>query len=156
MVSASAFSAILMILIPVYSVLILYYRELWVKVLLRLFPGERKESIGEILSLAITAYFNFIKGMGLVYLIVGILNSIGLLLLGVPYAILFGLIASLLRFIPYVGIIIGSLLPVAIDALTLGCTQCRKRSDNKEFLGLLMCCTMISGCTEKTRVIGPL
>lgn len=118
MISASAFSTVLMVLIPVYSVLILYYRELWIKVLLRLFPGERKESIGEILSLTITAYYNFIKGMGLVYLIVGILNSIGLLLLGVPHAILFGFIASVLTFIPYVGIMIGSLLPMAMAWIT--------------------------------------
>ena len=118
MISASAFSTVLMILIPVYSVLILYYHELWVKVLLRLFPGERKESIMEILSLTITAYYNFIKGMGLVYLIVGSLNSIGLLLLGVPHAVLFGFIASLLTFIPYIGIIIGSLLPITMAWIT--------------------------------------
>jgi predicted PurR-regulated permease PerM len=114
MVSASAFSTVLMILIPVYSTLILYYRDLWFKVLVRLFPGERNESIGEILSLTIAAYHNFIKGMGVVYLLVGILNSIGLLLLGVPHAILFGFIASILTFIPYGGILIGSLLPIAI------------------------------------------
>ncbi|HEY0656481.1 MAG TPA: AI-2E family transporter [Chryseosolibacter sp.] len=118
MISASAFSTVLMILIPVYSVLILFYRELWLKVLLRLFPGERRENIVEILSLTINAYYNFIKGMGVVYLVVGILNSIGLLLLGVPHAILFGLIASLLTFIPYVGIMIGALLPMAMAWIT--------------------------------------
>ena len=52
--------------------------------------------------------------MGIVYLIVGILNSVGLLLLGIPHAILFGLIASVLTFIPYIGIIVGSLLPITI------------------------------------------
>ena len=116
--SASAFSTVLMILIPVYSALILYYRELWVRVLQRLFPGQQKESIEEILSLTITAYHNFIKGMGLVYLLVGTLNSIGLLILGVPHAILFGFIASLLTFIPYVGIMIGSLLPMGMSWVT--------------------------------------
>ncbi len=118
MISSTAFSTLLIILIPVYSVLILYYRELWLKVLLRLFPGERKESLSEILSLTINAYYNFIKGMGLVYLIVGILNSIGLLLLGVPHAVLFGFIAALLTFIPYIGIIIGSLLPITMAWIT--------------------------------------
>lgn len=118
MLSASAFSAVLLILVPVYAILILYYRELWVRILLRLFPGERKESIASIVSLTITAYYNFIKGMGLVYLIVGILNSIGLLLLGIPHAILFGFIASVLTFVPYVGIMIGALLPTAMAWVT--------------------------------------
>jgi len=56
--------------------------------------------------------------MAVVYLIVGTLNSIGLLLLGVPHAILFGLIASVLTFIPYVGIVIGSLLPITMAWVT--------------------------------------
>lgn len=118
MISASALSTVLMVLIPVYSFLILYYREQWVNVLLRLFPQERKDNIYKILSLTITTYYNFIKGMALVYLIVGILNSTGLLLLGVPHAILFGFIAAVLTFIPYVGIIIGSLLPIAMAWIT--------------------------------------
>jgi predicted PurR-regulated permease PerM len=37
-----------------------------------------------------------------------------LLLLGVPHPVLFGFIASILTFVPYVGIIIGSLLPIAM------------------------------------------
>ena len=56
--------------------------------------------------------------MLIVYVVVGILNSIGLLLLGVPYAILFGFIASVLTFVPYVGIMVGSLLPMAMAWLT--------------------------------------
>ena len=56
--------------------------------------------------------------MALVYLIVGILNTIGLLIIGVPHAILFGFIASILTFIPYVGIIFASIFPIAISWLT--------------------------------------
>ena len=117
-VSASAVSAVLLVLIPVYAVLILYYRQYWVKILSRLFPLERNESLREILSLTIKAYYNFIKGMAVVYLVVGTLNSLGLLLLGIPHAILFGFIASILTFIPYVGIVIGSLLPITVAWIT--------------------------------------
>jgi predicted PurR-regulated permease PerM len=117
-ISASAVSVVILILIPVYAVLILYYRRYWMKVLIRLFPHERVESLNEIISLTIKAYYNFIKGMALVYLVVGSLNSIGLLLLGVPHAILFGFIASILTFIPYVGIIVGSLLPITMAWIT--------------------------------------
>ncbi|ELR71903.1 transport protein [Fulvivirga imtechensis AK7] len=117
-ISASAFSAVLFLLIPVYAVLILYYRSYWMKILYRLFPNERNESILELISLTIQAYYNFIKGMAIVYLVVGTLNSVGLLLLGVPHAILFGFIASVLTFIPYVGIIVGSLLPITMAWIT--------------------------------------
>jgi predicted PurR-regulated permease PerM len=117
-VSASAFSMVLLIIIPVYVVLILYYRRYWMKVLYRVFPTEPSEGLREILALTIDAYYNFIKGMALVYLIVGSLNSVGLLLLGVPHAVLFGFIASILTFIPYIGIIVGSLLPIAMSWIT--------------------------------------
>ena len=118
MARASAFSAVLLVLIPVYSFLILYYRRTWMKIVRRLFPKESNESLHKIISLTITTYYNFIKGMAIVYLVVGILNSIGLLLLGVPHAILFGFIASVLTFIPYIGIMVGSLLPIAIAWIT--------------------------------------
>jgi len=113
-ISFSAISAVVLILVPVYTVLILYYRHHWVKVLYRIFPAERNENTRQILILTIQAYFNFIKGMGVVYLVVGILNSVGLMILGVPHPFLFGFIASILTFIPYVGILIGSLLPITM------------------------------------------
>jgi predicted PurR-regulated permease PerM len=117
-ISFSVVSLVMLVLIPVYAVLILYYRELWAEVLYRVFANEEKKEIREILSLTVKTYSNFLKGMGLVYLIVGVLNSIGLLLLGVPHAILFGFIASVLTFIPYVGIMVGSLLPITMAWLT--------------------------------------
>jgi predicted PurR-regulated permease PerM len=113
-ISFSMFSAVLLLLIPVYAVLILYYRHLWVEVLFRLASKEGRDEVKIILSLTIKTYYNFITGMGIVYLAVGILNSAGLLLLGVPHAILFGFIASVLTFIPYVGILVGSLLPITV------------------------------------------
>lgn len=116
--AASAISSVLFVLIPVYATLILYYRHLLVEVIFRIFPKERKENIRYILLLTIGAYYNFIKGMAVVYLIVGVLNSAGLLLLGVPYAILFGFIAAILTFIPYVGILVGSLLPITMAWIT--------------------------------------
>jgi predicted PurR-regulated permease PerM len=116
--SASAVSAVLLFLIPVYAVLILFYRQYWLKIFYRLFRSEKSESLREILSLTIKTYYNFIKGMALVYLIVGTLNSLGLFFLGIPHPFLFGFIASILTFIPYVGIIVGSLLPITMAWVT--------------------------------------
>jgi predicted PurR-regulated permease PerM len=116
--NASIYSAVLFILIPVYAVLILFYRNYWVKILMRMFPSENKESMIKMLSLTIQTYYNFIKGMLIVYLVVGILNSAGLLLLGIPHAFLFGFITSILTFIPYIGIMVGAMLPVALAWIT--------------------------------------
>lgn len=117
-ISAYSFSAVLVILVPIYATLILYYRHRLVKVLYMLFPIEQRVGIKKILGLTITAYYNFIKGMGIVYFVVGTLNSVGLLLMGIPHAIFFGYVAAILTFIPYVGIIIGSLLPITMSWIT--------------------------------------
>lgn len=118
MLSASASSVVLLILVPVYAALILYYRRYWMKILVRIFPHTRVEDLRHMITLTIETYYRFIKGMAIVYLVVGVLNSVGLLLLGVPHAVLFGFIASILTFIPYVGILVGSLLPMAMAWIT--------------------------------------
>ena len=110
--------AFFLLIIPVFSALILYHRKMLVAVLYQIFPSDRKETIHEVLIETITAYYNFIKGMAIVYLIVGLLNSIGLAIIGIPHPFMFGFIASILTFIPYIGIMISSLLPIAISWIT--------------------------------------
>ncbi|WP_397571679.1 AI-2E family transporter [Schlesneria sp. T3-172] len=45
----------------------------------------------------------------------GVVLTIGLLLLGVPYAILWGFLAAALRFIPYIGPWVGAIFPIAMS-----------------------------------------
>ncbi len=111
-------SVFFLLMIPVFSALILFHRQMLSNALYELFPPERKNTIHEILVETIHEYYNFIKGMLVVYLIVGLLNSIGLWIIGVPNPFLFGFIASILTFIPYVGIMISSLLPIAVSWIT--------------------------------------
>jgi predicted PurR-regulated permease PerM len=61
---------------------------------------------------------NYLLGLLIVMTLVGILNSLGLLLLGIEYPFFFGFLAALLLLIPYIGIIIGSLLPALIALAT--------------------------------------
>jgi predicted PurR-regulated permease PerM len=114
----SAVSLVLLLLIPIYIALILYYREQLTHALYLLFEKAEQSKIKQILRETITTYYNFIKGMAIVYLVVAILNSIGLMILGIPHAIFFGVVASLLTFIPYVGITIGAILPMTIAWVT--------------------------------------
>lgn len=116
--SASALSLVLAILIPIYTYLMLYYRHRLVQALYYLFPQEGRANIRETLYQSIQSYYNFIKGMLIVYLVVGTLNSLGLFALGIPHAFLFGYAASIFTIIPYVGIIIASLLPISIAWVT--------------------------------------
>lgn len=111
---ASSVSIVLFLIIPVYVFLILFYRRSLVNFLYSLFPRQTKAEVNLVIQESIIAYYNFIKGMALVYLIVGVLNSLGLFIIGIQNPVFFGLIASILTFIPYVGILIGAAIPVAI------------------------------------------
>lgn len=57
-------------------------------------------------------------GLLMVMFIVGILISAGLWIIGIPYWPVLGMLAALLGLFPYVGIVLGALLPVTIAYLT--------------------------------------
>jgi predicted PurR-regulated permease PerM len=107
-----------LLIVPIFSALILFYRRLLVQALYHIFPLNKKEMIHEIITETIHEYYKFIKGMLVVYIIVGLLNSIGLAIIGIPYPFLFGFTASILTFIPYVGIMVSSLLPITVAWIT--------------------------------------
>jgi len=60
----------------------------------------------------------YMRGVLLVILILGALSSVGFLLLGLKYAILLGFAIGFLNVIPYVGVLIGSLIPIVIALVT--------------------------------------
>ena len=60
----------------------------------------------------------YVVGIFLDVLILSVLNSTGFLILGLPHAILFGVLAAMLNVIPYIGVMIGSILPILMAFLT--------------------------------------
>jgi predicted PurR-regulated permease PerM len=115
--NATAGTLLSLFIIPVYAALFLFHRGTFVRFARKLVPG-RSQSFDAILDETIHTYFNYIKGMVLVYLIVGVLNSIGLLALGVKHAILFGMLTAIMTIIPYVGIFVSALLPISVAFIT--------------------------------------
>lgn len=105
-------------LIPIYAALFLYHRKTFVKVLHRLVGSRLQVQIDNMLHEIIHTYFNYIKGMVMVYIIVGVLNSLGLLALGIKHAVLFGMLTAIMTIIPYVGIIVSALLPISVAFIT--------------------------------------
>lgn len=113
-ISLSASSLAILLVIPIFAGLILYYRELLVKFLLSAVPEKQVQGFKTTIAQLASTYFRFAKGMALVYLIVGALNSLGFWAIGLPNAMYFGVLASLLTFFPYIGIFIGGLAAVIV------------------------------------------
>lgn len=110
----------ILFLTPVYTALFMYHRKVFVQYLKSITPVKYQHQLDQILQQTIHTYFNYIKGMILVYLFVGILNSIGLLALGVKHAILFGMLCAIMTIIPYVGIFVSALLPISVIWMDTG------------------------------------
>lgn len=110
----------MLFLIPVYSALFLYHRRIFVQFLRWMVPGHYLPQLNTVLQKMIAVYFNYIKGMILVYIIVGVLNSIGLLALGIEHAVLFGMLCAIMTIVPYIGIVVSALLPISVAWLSTG------------------------------------
>jgi predicted PurR-regulated permease PerM len=77
-------------------------------------PGRREESF-KLASEVTDVVEGFIRGQGMIAFIVGTLTALGLFVLGVPYALLIGLIAGITNLIPYLGPLVGGAI-AAISA----------------------------------------
>jgi putative heme transporter len=111
---STSYFAYLFIQIPIYIFLFLLYRERFKDFLLALRPGSDLKWKDEIQGVV----RGYISGLTLVVIIAGILNSIGLLVLGIEHAIFFGFLSGTLTMIPYVGITIGATLPMLVALVT--------------------------------------
>ena len=105
-------------LIPVYTFLFMFYKTLLLNFFYESFDDNHSKEVGLILRQTKGAVQSFMLGLLLEALVVAILNSTALLLLGVKYAILLGVLGALLNILPYIGGLIAILLPVLIATVT--------------------------------------
>lgn len=119
---ASTLSSVLtiiaaVVLIPIYVILLLYYKPLILDFLFTLFTEKHSLAIAEILSETRSTVQSFMQGLMIETIIVCTLNSVALILIGVPSAIVIGVIGGLLNLLPYIGGIIAIALPVLMVTL---------------------------------------
>jgi predicted PurR-regulated permease PerM len=108
----------MILLMPVYIFLFLFYKPLILNFLFEVFAEENSRHVREILNETKSAIQSYMVGLLLEALIVAVLNSTALLILGVKYAILLGVIGAILNLIPYIGGVIAIALPILIATVT--------------------------------------
>jgi predicted PurR-regulated permease PerM len=96
----------------------LYYRRFFMSFLYQCFRREDHPNVGSTMYKIERVVRSYILGLFTVILIVAFLNSVGLMLLGIQYAIFFGVLAAVLTIVPYIGIFLGSLLPILFTLVT--------------------------------------
>ena len=106
------------VLIPVYIFVILYYKPLLIEFSHRLFNEENQSQVGVIVTQTKSVVQHYLVGLIIEAIIVGSLNALGLLLLGIQYAILLGVLGALLNMIPYIGGLIAIALFMMVALVT--------------------------------------
>jgi predicted PurR-regulated permease PerM len=108
----------LFILMPVYIFLILFYKPLLLEFIAMLFHGPKKKIVEEVLYETKTLIQSYLIGLLTEAVIVATLISSGLLIMGIQYAVLMGIIAALLNLIPYIGNMIAMVFPITMALTT--------------------------------------
>lgn len=78
------------------------------------FPARRRERVREILGEMYIAVQNWFLGQLADMVLVGILYTVALSIIGVPFALLFGILGGLVCFVPFVGPIVSAVPPVIV------------------------------------------
>ena len=107
-------------LLPVYIFLFLYYRTKFMYFLLNLAGRSRKREMLTMLREIATVMVRYVGGVIIVVFILSFINSIGLLIIGLQFAIPLGVTAALFNFIPYFGTLLGGLVPLTFAFLVEG------------------------------------
>ncbi len=80
--------------------------------LLSLFPQRRRPDVERVLHEVRTAWMGWLRGVGIDMLVTGVLLYIGLMVVGLDFALVFAVIGALFVLIPYFGAVAGGIPPV--------------------------------------------
>lgn len=105
-----------LVTVPFILFYLLYEGEKLPKFILRLFPPRMRKEVGQVLSEMDHQVSSYIQGQILVSICIGIMMTIGFLIIGLDYAFLLGFLAMITSVVPYLGPAIA-ITPALVIAL---------------------------------------
>lgn len=109
---------VVLFLVPVYIFLLLFYHPLLIDFIHKLFGTVNQSQVREIVTQTKTVIQRYLIGLIIEAAIIAALETATLLILGIEYAILLGIIGALLNLIPYIGGIVAVALPMMVALVT--------------------------------------
>ena len=109
---------IVIILIPVYVFMILFYQPLLLDFIRKVFGEKNHVEVNLVLASTKKLTQNYLIGLLFEFALVASLNSLALLVLGIKYAVILGIIGAILNIIPYLGGIVAVALPMVVAIVT--------------------------------------
>ncbi|HEX6121817.1 MAG TPA: AI-2E family transporter [Ktedonobacterales bacterium] len=84
-----------------------------------LFSTPEQERVGKLIGEIGQGFGGYVRGTLISMVLIGLLTGVGLLLLGVPYALLLGMLAALTELLPYLGPWISGTVAVLVALITV-------------------------------------
>ena len=109
----------LTVLIPVYIFMILFYEPLLLDFIRKLFGKTNQKEVDSVMVSTKFIIQKYLSALMLEAVIVATMNSVALLLIGVEYAIVLGVMGAIINIIPYIGGIISIALPIIVAMATM-------------------------------------
>jgi len=106
------------VFLPVYTFLLLFYKDLIKRFIVSVFESTKEENVVEILHESRTIGQHYILGLLTDMTLVFALNSVGFLILGIKYPIFLALVGALLNLVPYIGMLVANVFCMLITLIT--------------------------------------
>lgn len=95
-------------LLPIYTFLILYYRNMLKQFLIDIFQPLHHENVKEVIKESRIVVQSYMVGLMIEMGIVAAINYLGFLIIGIKYAVFLAVFAAILNLLPYVGMLIAT------------------------------------------------
>jgi len=105
-------------MVPLYVFFLLYYRHFFLEFFYKVFYRADRTDIDETLENLNLVIKGYVFGQFLDIIIIGFINTITLYLLGIGYPIVLGFSVAVLCIIPYLGMIVASIVALLVALLT--------------------------------------
>lgn len=109
---------LVLFLMPIYTFLLLYYRLHIRNFLFNVFKKEYNAHVQSVINKSKIMIHSYMVGLLIEMAIIASANSIGLVILGIKYAIFFGVLSAVLNIIPYIGMFTATLFTVLVTLTT--------------------------------------
>jgi predicted PurR-regulated permease PerM len=109
----------LLLLLPIYTYYLLFELENIHGFVVRYLPRRDRAQLADIAGQIGQVLASFFRGRLLVCLLKGLFISVGLLLCGVPYALILGLLSGFMALVPFVGAFVGFVLAIGVSLLEM-------------------------------------
>jgi predicted PurR-regulated permease PerM len=107
-----------LVFLPIYTFLILYYKDMIKKFLIELCKDGEEDRVREILHDSQQISQQYLTGLLIELCIVFALNTTGFLILGIKYPIFLALMAAILNLVPYIGMLVANVICIIVTLVS--------------------------------------